>query len=424
MTLNTINLRRVWGAGAIALFWSTAPMWQPLGDMPQIPWFGFLTRVPTWVDGVAALGLMMALVGYLFAGIVASHFEKAQTSQVDLFPAYLPVVDGLLWCSLGVLLALDQQRLQPWAWELWLVAFILATAPPDLAIRCLRWLAISIYFHSALSKCDVAFFQAQGQIILDGLLQSLHCPRPLGETTRYLLVGLFPAGEFFVAISLIFAATRRWGKISALIMHGLLLLALGPWGLNHFPGVLLWNIVQGLFVWLLFSASASSVDPPSPPRKFVWPKTAIVVTVAAVTMPFLEPWGLWDHWLSWALYSARAPIVRVWIDESCESQLPDSLRGQLAEPEPLSTMRRVSLEKWCFATRSAPLNPQPRLRLAIAVAIAEQADCGDNLRCEIDRPQSRWSRNRTTQVLLGATAIKDWLSNSPWNVKARPAFCK
>ena len=53
---------------------------------------------------------------------------------------------------------------------------------------------------------------------------------------------MFPLGELAVAVLLLHRRTWTWGLAGSIAMHGLLLLALGPWGLGHRPAVLVWNV--------------------------------------------------------------------------------------------------------------------------------------------------------------------------------------
>src|SRR5690606_29386070 len=70
---------------------------------------------------------------------------------------------------------------------------------------------------------------------------------------RLAAAGLFPVGELLTAAGLVFRRTRVAAIILAFVMHGGLLALLGPWGLDHRPGVLLWNVYFLLQAVILFA---------------------------------------------------------------------------------------------------------------------------------------------------------------------------
>jgi len=118
---------------------------------------------------------------------------------------------------------------------------------------------IGFYFHSAVTKFDYSFLHTLGQQFLDALAALLGTPLDdWSDRARFTLAAAFPAGELAIAVGLCFAATRRVALAAALLLHGTLLLILGPWGLGHKPGVLIWNVFFIVQDVLLFGASLPS----------------------------------------------------------------------------------------------------------------------------------------------------------------------
>ena len=85
------------------------------------------------------------------------------------------VARGGRWPAAGLLLfaaatarmvALDQLRLQPWAYQFMLMAVVLALAERNAAFALLRLLIVAFYFHSALTKFDYSFLHTLGQQFL------------------------------------------------------------------------------------------------------------------------------------------------------------------------------------------------------------------------------------------------------------------
>src|SRR5207244_3954765 len=103
----------------------------------------------------------------------------------------------------------------------------------------------------------------------------------------------------------------------AVLLHLLLLVILGPWGLNHKLGVLVWN---AYFIWqdlILFggrrSMSATVADDPESVPQTTGALSALGLAqgmiVAAALLPLLAPTTWFDLWPSWGLYAASAERV-------------------------------------------------------------------------------------------------------------------
>ena len=95
-------------------------------------------------------------------------------------------------------------------------------------------------------------------------------------------------------------------------MHLSLIALLGPWGLDHSLGVLVWNALLIVQAWVLFvRPRVDSRDETRQPSQATMPSqsrarginiasalTYVVVAIAMVA-PLFERSGYWDHWLSW-----------------------------------------------------------------------------------------------------------------------------
>ena len=92
-------------------------------------------------------------------------------------------------------------------------------------------LTSSLYFFSALSKCNLMFLEQHGQVILAGLFKSLGLDLGrIPENLRRLLIAGFPLGEMLIAVGLLFDQWRRLASMAALLMHSLLIVTFSPLG--------------------------------------------------------------------------------------------------------------------------------------------------------------------------------------------------
>lgn len=424
-------LRRALAAFALALFATTWRLWTPQDVFPQVPAFRWITGLPAawqWVP-------LVALIGSLAAALVAP--KSARLGRRSLLAFALAAV---------LLMAGDQHRWQPWAWQMLLTALALGALPPASSWRLLRWLTVSIYVYSAWSKCDITFLDTLGQ----QFLRALAGPAagwldgwPLA--TRRVLAGGFVAAEFLLAAALLWPRSRRWGLAGAVASHVLLIWILGPWGLAHRPPVLIWNawfIVQDLLLfagplscslvgWRPFSrpsphpAEPSAEPTGSPPIRFGGQAVQGLLWLALL-LPLLQPFGLCDPWFAWALYAPRVEWVRILISRSQEQHIradaDQSAAGDMArylvplvdEPDWLE----LRADRWSLGALGAPLYPSNRFQLGVALAVAERYSLASGLTVICLGPADRLSGARLHTTLTGVAEIQAacdayWLNAQP-----------
>jgi hypothetical protein len=353
------SLSRLLAIGLLVLVAATWKLWTPQTVFPQVPLIRAACNWPAWLDWCC----LSVLVGCSLVLLIMSR----------------PAVVGR-WASAGVAISwagfflLDQNRLQPWAWQFFLLAILICLADDATARRGWAWLVISIYFWSAVSKLDYAFFHEQGPALLGGLKRAIGLHGIPNRWTATLdiagAVGI-ALGELSVAALLAWPRTRRLGLWAATVMHGALLLALGPLGLNHSAGVLIWNVFFIAQDWLLFSPDRSSpASRMEPGSSRSWrAKVAIATIMVAVLWPALEPIGLCDHWLAWAVYSARPG------------------RTEIIEGEGFDA-RKVNVTEWSLSELAVPANPQLRFRVGVALSLRSRfSDPGS---MSVSTPPNRW----------------------------------
>ncbi len=412
------RLRRLMCVFTGLLVAATWPLWIPGPEFPDIPWLeSFRSLREDSFDWIFVLGLAVCLV-MEFRGLDRNLIRTRFIRGICLIPLIFVLIP-------------DQHRLQPWVFQMLMMATLLTIPQERTAVYCLRLFTISIYVHSALSKFDMAFVDSHGQWLLDGLTTSLGMSTEFwSETTRQVLAGMFPIGELLTALLLLWPRTRRMGLKLAILMHVILLLALGPLGYGHHAGVLIWNVYFILMDVLIFrdpfpgeDASTKLNDgeqgcwSPVGPRK-VENGIAWGVTTIFALLPCLSWWGLWDHWPSWAVYSSRPAIVEVFVPEGDIERLPKTLQPFVGPPAPLSDRCPVNLDAWSFSTLWCPMYPQERYRVAVAAAIGDLNGIED-MRVIIRSSPDRWTGNRQVTTLEGLHAIRERADGFWLNTHAR-----
>ncbi len=221
--------RRLVGLAGLVLMGVTWRLWFMPAAFPQVPlvsWGGaYLSGATFWEP--ASWGL--------------------RSWRYCFFRNAALVADLASWLFVGAfagMVLLDQHRLQPWAFEFLILLVVMAILPAARAVPCLRLVVVSIYLHSGLSKLDASFLTTHGETFVAVLAGSVGWDfAEWPESARRLFVAALPLGEIAVAFGLCFRRTQKPAVWATFLMHASLLWILGPFGLGHQPGVLIWNAV-------------------------------------------------------------------------------------------------------------------------------------------------------------------------------------
>ena len=135
----------------------------------------------------------------------------------------------LVMVALGILIVIDQHRLQPWAYQTLLYASVLGALPWREGRRWIVAIAISIYFYSAAGKLDYQFVHTVGSQMVDALLSAVV---DVADDWAVIIAFALPVSELTIAALLVFPKTRRVGGVCAIAMHVTLIVLLGPWALG------------------------------------------------------------------------------------------------------------------------------------------------------------------------------------------------
>ncbi|MFO1019489.1 MAG: hypothetical protein U0903_02135 [Planctomycetales bacterium] len=375
-----------WVTFGLLLFFASWKLWIGQEAYPQVPLFKAGCGMPAGVDAGLFAGVLGALLSLLLAN-EGSHFWRR---SLNLF----------LIC-LGGLFCLDQHRLQPWAYQFWLIALAARVLSPGSVAYWWRWLVISIYFHSAISKLDLSFASELGQSFLTtGLGLVGISTEKWSESARLGAAFLFPVWELLVAICLCFRPLRIWGLAGAWIMHVAMLLILGPWGMNHHAGVLLWNLFficqAGLLFWPCHYQGPECATGGGDPRdRNAGPRLVRWIYLVAMLAPFLQPWGWWDLWPSWGLYASHAERVSLWVHVADREKLPPTVREHLWEIYGEESWNALRLNRWSLGQLYVPVYPQGRFQLGVAEGVIQKYGLHGRFRVQFEHsPRFSWTTSR------------------------------
>ncbi len=392
-------LQHFLGLGGIVLVLESWQLWSPQKVYPQVPFFSQLLNQPDTIH-------------YIFGFVIAFCLLLILLIPRSKIISRMALIGFVLFAVASV--SLNQHRFQPWMYHLIISAAILAWASGKPGIRCLQMIIISIYVYSAFSKMDSTFPELTGKRILYGIFQVIDYDAKFMSPERFrLLVYLIPAGELLTAILLFFKRTRFVGLLFSLIMHSVLILTFSPLGLNHYAGVLIWNgyfIGQNIALfWPVSKKQLLIQQEQNTKRSFSFGNiVATLITVPIITLPILEPWGYFDHWPAWGLYSSRQERVRVSIHESAVNQLDEELKKYLEPVQFNHSWRRLRIHQWSLETLKAPMYPQDRFQVGVALAVGKKYQIGNYIRLEREGVADRRTGARKKSEYTGMQEIEQF----------------
>ena len=400
---------KVWGVFLLVLIFSTYPLWFVSPSSQISLAVSLVPPVIPMADDVLLLPSVTLLVGLIIA--IAACKEK----QIRL--GWMMVAGSLLASFL-----VDQHRLQPWAYQSFFYALIFCTMNSISGRKWIMLLAASVYVYSAAGKFDFQFQHTVGQDLLGVLAELMGgLPFDFDADTATRVTLLFPTVELLAGLGLYLPRTRRLSVIVLVLMHISLLILLGPWGLNHSRGVLLWNLMLIAQAYLLFWVRPD-VQPIATDSKNADPTTfqnshgpirsgaalfVKLLILLAIFCPFLERSGYWDHWTSWSLYSPHTSRAEIELHRSVSGKLAPELTTFLEDDADNDGWQRLSLESLSLSSRFVPIYPQARYQLAIANQICSSNGLDSEVRVKLKGVADRWTGKRSESRLIGKQQIQD-----------------
>lgn len=288
------------------------------------------------------------------------------------------------------LAALDQSRLQPWFYEYLLLFAALAWfysardhARQSSALNACRVLVASIYFWSGVQKLNPRFVHDIAPWIAKPLLTALPRLAPAVTAAAYAV----PFVEISIGLALLPRRTRPYAIAAAIAMHCVLLVAIGPLGRDHNTVIWPWNLMMIGAVLTLFARTPEIPAPaillPSGPA--LW-RIAVAFIVCVPALSFV---GLWDNYLSWALYSGDHASAVFYVSQDLLDRLPDVIADRVYQHE--TGPDTLDAGEWSWDELNAPIYAEPRIYRRIARALCQYAAAPGDLRVVI---QPRLGRPR------------------------------
>lgn len=436
------------GFAGLALVASTWRLWMPQDVFPQVPLVRVLPLVggpDTWAPAVDYLAIGLILLGFI--GMIVPAFRPRRASYQSCKhkfcqpPFFLPACYAIGFC-LAVII--DQHRLQPWAVQFLPLSLLFsqsasaASPSNDLKSRLnlAKLLVVGIYVWSALGKLDYQFAHTVGHGMLVQLLDWIGVDA--SNLDHDLIAGfalILPVFEGLGVAFLCLRPTRKLGVYLIITMHLILFFILGPFGQGHKPGVLVWNLFSMVQVWLLFGTcqtrneiprSETPVEvqtSPTPDKASTpYPVFAGALILAMLVLPLGERVGIYDHWLSWALYAPHSSRVALTIPITAIDSMPSSLQNLITQKDAAGLYAQVPLDAWSLEQLDAPIYPQARFQLGVAMAVAERAGIAREAVLQLRSVSRRVDGSREIEDLKGSFEMRK--ATGRFLLNAQPSISK
>lgn len=332
----------------------TYKLWLTGGRLfPHTPVLPFLPQIPYPVDIIVLCAIIVMLVLIAFGYMV----RKLMIAFCILF---------------ALLMLLDQNRWQPWAYQYFWMMFVLAIVNWDdpnpirqkNTINALRLVIVGIYLYSGFQKLNPKFFDETYPWLLEPLGDAI------SESGQQLLLKLgyiFPAIEIFMGVGLFFRKTRKAAIILAVIMHALIFIDMSPLGHNYNHVIWPWNITMIILVILLFN---DTVPFSSYKKSLRYPQVLAILALFWI-MPFLSFFNLWDSYLSASLYSGNTSNGVIYVSDEVKEKLPADISKHVTGS---TGQYLLAIKYWSMMEMGVPGYPEKRLFINVKEHIEKYAN--------------------------------------------------
>lgn len=189
---------------------------------------------------------------------------------------------------------LDQNRWQPWEYQfIFMLSVYIFYNDEKQNRNALQLILAAIFFFSGVSKLNSAF--------IHDIWQNLMLRRWLGFFPVNIWITragyALPLIEMAAGIGLLLNKTRRPAIWVLTAMHVMILLMLGPAGLNKNEVVWPWNVLMPLLLFYLFYKGTFQFSDTRLQKPF-----SLLILLCWWILPWFQLAGYWDKYLSAVLY--------------------------------------------------------------------------------------------------------------------------
>lgn len=298
----------------------------------------------------------------------------------------------------AVFASFDQMRWQPWFYQYFLMLATLGLFSWNYAdikkqqavLITSRLIVASLYFFSGLQKVNPYFVSNIFPWMMEPIAKFF--PEPM-QMSLFSIGLLVPFLEMGIGIGLLIKKYRKKALVFAVLMHGFVLLAIGPLGHSWNSVVWGWNIAMVLFVIILFWKTEDFSF-----RDIFRVKITLfqkLVIILFTTMPILSFFNLWDSYLSSSLYSGNINAAKIYISDSVKRKLPNEAQSFISESGANENI--LDFYGWSFDELNVPPYPETRVYKDIARSVCGYSGDEKGVTLVIDGKPSIFSKGHESR---------------------------
>jgi hypothetical protein len=347
-----ILLFLVFTALLLGIYFS-APLWFGDRHFPKIPIPGF-----QFGDDVFDIVACVLFLAALFAALLRPGKK---------FFFYL------FFGAAIFLMARDQNRLQPWVLQF--LFFVAACFPneknkPEIMFRNICLIFGGVYFWSGIHKININYFTETSEWIMEPLGRLTGMSPEAAGKTGYLI----PLIEIVLGFGFLFKRTLKLTAWVSLLMHGVILLLIGPLGKNFNPVIYPWNL--GLMAMLYWVIRNIQEEKEAYSFKFWISRKHLAFLIPVWILPLFSIFGIYDNYPAWKLYSGNSPNGYVFLSEQVISRLPGEIQNLVQEK---AGQKYIYINYWSLMELGVPSYPEPRVFKKTRAYLLKYADSPDEV---------------------------------------------
>jgi hypothetical protein len=301
------------------------------------------------------------------------------------------------WAAAATGLALvlgadDQSRWQPWFYQYAVMLATLALArDAEQTVRAWRVVLVGLYLWSGIQKLNVTFVTLLFPWLVEPLARGV--PGPLQGALARAGIAV-PLTEIAVALGLLAPRLRNAAVVAAVVTHVVVLSLLGP--LAHLTNAVVWpwNATLAVLVVVLFWRDGEALSRLLIPRRLG--AHAVALALFGI-LPAFSFGGLWDDYLSGALYSGNVKAGALSLAEPVVGRLPDAARHHVTRNRAGASV--LDVWEWSMGELGVPSYPEPRVFRGVARAVCRLAvDPADVVLVTFGRPDAVTGQRDVTRT--------------------------
>lgn len=281
-------------------------------------------------------------------------FSLSLISLVAIFPqrknlTILVLIVEIISCFL------DITRWQPWEYQyiFIILVFFYYHNNPQHFYKALIFILASVYIFSGLHKLNGGFLYNVWENMMLSKFAGMS-KKTISDLNLHYIGLVIPIVEITAGMAVLFLKDRRWGGYILIGMHLMILLFIGPYGINYNSIVWPWNAMMILFCYLLFCRNSIDFSL----SEFNGLKFNRILILFWAILPALSFLGWWDSYLSSSLYSGNEISLAICNDKNdmragLKIFVSKNDRHQLCPGGQV-----ITLHHWAFKEMNVPPYPQ------------------------------------------------------------------